>query len=66
MMRQSKQLRPTVFAADLPPMDGKTTEAARVSGWSCRASDDRKAVVSARTPRMAANDRGTEGNRGMH
>ena len=63
MLRQSKRLRPTVFAADIPPMGGKSTKAARVSGWSCRAGDEQKALVSARTPQMAANDRGTQANR---
>ena len=65
MLRQSNRLRPTVFAADLPPMGGKSTKAARVSGRSCRASDEQKATVSAREPQLAANDRGTQGSRWM-
>ncbi len=66
MLTQSNRLRPTVFAADLPPMGGESTEAACVSGRTCRPSDEQKATVAARAPQMAANDRGTQGSRGMH
>ncbi len=66
MLRQSNRLRPTVFAADLPPMGGESKEAARVSGRSCQPNDEQKATVAARAPQMAANDRGTQGSKGMH
>jgi len=66
MLRQSNRLRPTVFAADLPPMGGKSQKTARVSGRSCRPSDEQKATFAARAPQMAANDQGTQGSRVMH
>ncbi len=66
MLRESNRLRPTVFASDLPPLDGKSARAARASGSSHTPGVSRMTRVSGRVLHVDVDERATRGSRGVH